>query len=169
MTEFGLKRIIVDRDINSQKSRESIEAECPDILISITANQIFRTKLLKIPRLCTINLHSSLLPKYRGLMPTFWALKDGVKSTGVSVFEVDGGIDSGPIITQKEIRVDVKLSQWRLIEFTKYMGIEAVLEALDIIRNGSKTASNDEAYSNYRRFPTRSDVEDFKRSGNRFF
>ena len=48
LTEFGLKRIIVDRDINSQKSRESIEAECPDILISITANQIFPTKLLKI-------------------------------------------------------------------------------------------------------------------------
>ena len=74
-------------------------------------------------------------------MPTL-SVERWCEINGVSVFEVDGGIDSGPIITQKEIRVDVKLSQWRLIEFTKYMGIEAVLEAWTLsemeVRNGFK-------------------------------
>jgi len=170
LREFGIKIIGIEADINSSNSRKVIAAENPDLLISITANQIFREKLLRIPKLCTLNLHSSLLPKYRGLMPTFWALKDGVKSTGVSVFEVDGGIDSGPILVQKEIFIDVKLAQWRLIEFTKYMGIEAVIDALSVIHSGSKQRlQNDEDASTYRRFPTRNDVTEFKRNGNRFF
>ena len=170
LAEFGIKIISAGADINSSKSRKAIAAEDPDLLISITANQIFGEKLLKIPKLCTLNLHSSLLPKYRGLLPTFWALKDGVKSTGVSVFEVDGGIDSGPIVVQKKISIDVKLTQWRLIEFTKYMGVEAMIEALSVIYSGNKKRlQNDKHASTYRRFPTQNDVKYFKQSGNRFF
>ena len=65
-----------------------------------------------------INLHTALLPKYRGLMPTFWVLKNNEKNTGVSVFFVDEGIDSGPIIVQKNISIG-NMTQQELIVKTK--------------------------------------------------
>ena len=65
-------------------------------------NQIFKKQIIELAPKGCINLHTALLPKYRGLMPTFWVLKNNEKYTGVSVFFVDKGIDSGPIIVQRK-------------------------------------------------------------------
>ena len=77
------------------------------MLVSILGNQIFKRKLIDLAPKGCINLHTALLPKYRGLMPTFWALKNNEKNTGVSVFFVDEGIDSGPIIIQKKVVIEL--------------------------------------------------------------
>ena len=90
--------INLKNSINQKESLKIIESYKPDLLVSILGSEIFKKDLLNIAPLGCINLHSSLLPKYRGLLPSFWILKNKEKFSGVSVFFVDEGIDSGQII-----------------------------------------------------------------------
>ena len=78
--------IELKEDINSKNTLELINSYQPDLLISIAGNQIFKKDLIDIPSKGCLNLHTALLPKYRGLMPTFWVLKNNEVYTGVSVF-----------------------------------------------------------------------------------
>jgi len=155
--------------LNSSMSLEGIDALSPDLLISIAGNEIFRKPLIDLAPLGCINLHTALLPKYRGLMPSFWVLKNGEKQTGVSVFYVDEGIDSGPILVQERIEIG-KMTQRELIKHSKAIGMKAVIKAVAKIRDGdTDTLPNDDDQSTYFRFPTKQDVQEFRRSGGRFF
>ena len=165
----GIPILEVTGSINSEKSLETLRALHADLFISITGNQLFKKPLLDIPPLGTLNLHTALLPKYRGLMPSFWVLKNKEKQTGVSVFFVDEGIDSGPILVQKKINIE-NLSQWELIRMTKFLGMEAIIEGIELIQSGDyELIPNNEEESTYYSFPTREDVIEFKKGGNRFF
>jgi methionyl-tRNA formyltransferase len=158
-----------DKSINAASSLNAIRAYSPDVLISIAGNEIFKRPLIGLaPRGC-LNLHTALLPKYRGLMPTFWVLLNRERYTGVSVFQVDEGIDSGPILVQKRAEIQGE-SQEDLIRKTKLLGVTAILEAIDILAAGDVEflENNDEEMS-YFSFPTREDVKKFLQSGNRFF
>ena len=146
-----------------------ISSYSPDLIISILGNQIFKKPLIELPPLGCINLHTARLPKYRGLMPTFWVLKNEEEFTGVSVFFIDEGIDSGPIIVQKKISIDDK-SQSELIGLTKKIGMEAIAEAINlIINNNVELIKNNDKYKSYFGFPTKGDVKEFKRRGKKFF
>lgn len=156
-------------NINSDNSLDKINELKPDLIISIAGNQIFRKKLINIPSLGLLNLHSALLPKYRGLMPSFWVLKNNECQTGVSVFFVDEGIDSGPIIVQKKIKIH-NISQFELIRMTKILGMDAIVESVEKIHNGNyDLLLNDDQNSTYFSFPTKDDIRDFRKSGGRFF
>lgn len=161
--------IELNSSINSKESLEKIRATAPDLLISIAGNQIFKEALINLAPKGCLNLHTSLLPKYRGLMPSFWVLKNDEEYTGVSVFFVDKGIDSGPIIVQKKVRIG-NMSQQQLIKHTKRLGMESILEAIDLIYNGNyQLIENDAKQMTYYSFPTAADVADFKKKGKRFF
>ena len=167
--KHGVPLINIMGSINSEKSLSVLRSLDADLFISITGNQIFKKPLLEIPRLGTLNLHTALLPKYRGLMPSFWVLKNKEKQTGVSVFFVDEGIDSGPILVQKKLNIE-DMSQWELIRMTKFLGMEAILEGIELIRSGDyELIANNDEESSYYSFPTRKDVIEFKKGGNRFF
>ena len=167
--KHGVPIIKVIGSVNSDESLSVLRSLEADLFISITGNQIFKKPLLEIPRLGTLNLHTALLPKYRGLMPSFWVLKNKEKQTGVSVFFVDEGIDSGPILVQKKINIE-HISQWELIRTTKVLGMEAIIEGIELIQSGDyELIPNKENESTYYSFPTRQDVIEFKKGGNRFF
>jgi folate-dependent phosphoribosylglycinamide formyltransferase PurN len=101
----GIPRFVVE-DINSDASAELITSLSPDILITSTFSQILTEKIIAMPRLGAFNLHSSLLPKYRGPAPVFWALYHNEKETGVTAHLLDRGIDTGGIIVQKKVAID---------------------------------------------------------------
>lgn len=165
----GLTPTYLDGNINSEQSLEVIRKLKPELMISVQANEIFKSDLLQIAPLGTLNLHTSLLPKYRGLMPTFWVLKNGERTTGVSVFFVDEGIDSGPILVQREVNIGNK-SQAQLIKDTKALGAECIIEAITKVRDGSlKLKENKDSDMSYFQFPTKDDVAQFRTSGARFF
>ncbi len=161
--------IRLEKKINHADSLAKIKAYQPDLLISVQGNQIFRKPLIELcPKGC-INLHTALLPKYRGLMPTFWVLKNNEKYTGVSVFYVDEGIDSGPIIVQKRVEIGDR-SLEALIKHTKQVGMEAILESVDLIQKDAVTLiENDEKQQTYFSFPERKDVEAFLKQGKKFY
>ena len=155
--------------INSKSSLKKIKEFKPDLLVSILGNQIFKSELINLAKKGCINLHTALLPKYRGLMPTFWVLKNNEKETGVSVFFVDEGIDSGPIIVQKKVLIENK-SQSELIRLTKKIGMEAISEAVKLIYSGKvNLIKNDKSKMTYFSFPTRKDVIEFRKQGKTFF
>jgi methionyl-tRNA formyltransferase len=167
------KRIPIIRlkeNVNHHLSLSTIAYYKPDLLISIAGNQIFKKNLINLAPKGCLNLHTALLPKYRGLMPTFWVLKNGEEETGVSVFFVDEGIDSGPILVQKRIPISRNESQRDLILKTKKIGMDAIIEALDLIYSGEYTLiPNDESKMTYYSFPSRNDVREFKKLGKKFF
>ena len=169
LRRHGISRIELTGSINSEESIELLRAKSPDLLISIAGNEIFRRPLIELASKGCLNLHTSLLPRYRGLMPSFWVLKNREKETGVSVFYVDEGIDSGPIIVQKRILLD-GMTHERLIRESKHLGMEAIIESIDLIHRGDvNLIPNDDAEKTYFSFPTREDVNAFKSAGARFY
>ena len=164
-----IDKIILKKSINSKESLEKINLYEPDLLISILGNQIFKKELINLAPKGCLNLHTALLPKYRGLMPTFWVLKNNEKYTGVSVFFVDEGIDSGPILVQKKVEIKNR-TQEDLIKLTKKIGMEAIAESVDLImKNNFKLIKNPRSKMTYFSFPKREDVIAFKRLGKKFF
>jgi methionyl-tRNA formyltransferase len=169
LKKLGIQPINLDTGINHPSSLSKISEFKPDLLVSILGNEIFKKKLIELAPKGCLNLHTALLPKYRGLMPSFWVLRNDEKETGVSVFFVDEGIDSGPIIVQKRIFINGD-SQEELIQRTKKMGMEAISEAIDLIQTDRVSLiANDASLMSYYSFPTRKDVNTFKANGKRFF
>ena len=165
----GVKVIELQGNINSDKNVNLIKQDKPDLLISILGNQIFKKQIFDLAPKGCLNLHTALLPKYRGLMPTFWVLKNREQKTGVSVFLVDEGIDSGPIVVQKECMINNK-SQAELIKETKMLGMQAIIEAIERIQQDTfDLIPNPKEEATYFSFPTREDVKQFKSVGKKFF
>ncbi len=169
LQKHDCEQIILSDSINSEASRLRLREMEPDLFISVAGNEIFRKPLLDIPPLGCLNLHTALLPKYRGLMPSFWVLKNGEQITGVSVFFVDEGIDSGPILVQRAIEIE-GMTQEELIVCTKRLGMVALLESIKKIHIGeTQTQENSDEKMTYYGFPTKDDVKAFRAVGGRFY
>jgi methionyl-tRNA formyltransferase len=165
----GVPVVRLDRSINHGSSISRIKSFAPDALVSVAGNEIFRKELIDLAPQGCLNLHSALLPKYRGLFPSFWVLKNQETDTGVSVFLVDEEIDNGPILVQKRIAVGKRTLE-ALIRESKNLGMQAIAEALDKLEAGDRQLiPNDRAHMTYFGFPTRADVKEFLAAGRRFF
>ncbi len=169
LNDYKIPPITLNAPINFDESVKRIKAYSPDLLVSILGNQIFKKPILNLAPKGCLNLHTALLPKYRGLMPTFWVLRHDEKETGVSVFFVDEGIDSGPIVVQEKVDIG-GMTQEALIVHTKKIGMECIAKSIDMIKKGHlKLIENDNSKSTYFSFPTRRDVVEFRKLGKRFF
>lgn len=170
LDNYNIPAIFLDKNINHKDSLELINSHKPDILISVLGNEIFKKPLIELAPKGCLNLHTALLPKYRGLMPTFWVLKNNETKTGVSVFYVDEGIDSGNIIIQKEVDIPVGTTQAELIDKTKHIGMQAILESIDLIKHNKvvEIENNDEE-ATYYSMPKREDVIEFLKTGKKFY
>lgn len=165
----GVPVIHLSKSINSPKSLGQIRAFNPDILVSIAGNEIFKRSLIDLAPKGCLNLHTAPLPRYRGLMPTFWVLRFRETQTAVSIFLVDEGIDSGPIVVQKTVEIE-NMTQDQLIRVTKRIGMEGIAEALDKMEETEpKLIENDTDQSSYFGFPTANDVKAFRDAGAKFY
>tara|TARA_B100001113_G_scaffold86201_1_gene68809 strand:- start:550 stop:1461 length:912 start_codon:yes stop_codon:yes gene_type:complete len=100
----NLIHLIEPKNLNSENLFEELKKLNPDIFV-VVAYKILPEKLLLLPRYGSINLHASLLPKYRGAGPIQWALMNGDKNTGVTIFQIKKKIDAGDILLQKKIKI----------------------------------------------------------------
>ena len=169
LKENNISEVNLKKHINHPESISIIQEFKPDLLVSVLGNEIFKKPIINLAKKGCINLHTALLPKYRGLMPSFWVLKNNEEFTGVSVFFVDEGIDSGPIIVQTELEIGDQ-TQEELIKNTKKIGMEAIAKSIDLIQKGQvKLIENNPSKKTYFTFPTRKDVLLFKENGKNFF
>lgn len=117
-----------------------------DLIITCAYGQILPQVLLDIPRIACINIHTSLLPKYRGASPIQEALKQGDKETGITIMEMIDKMDAGDIYLQKKIAIDQDDNYTTLLEKMTSLAQEAILEALPkIIEDPSKKTKQDES------------------------
>lgn len=169
LDKHSIPIIELAQPINHPESVAVLKSFSPDLLVSIAGNQIFKKPIIELAPHGCLNLHTALLPKYRGLMPTFWVMKNDEKETGVSVFFVDEGIDSGPIIVQERVVIG-DYTQEELIRHTKKIGMDAIIKAINLIEDGDYALiQNDASQKSYYSFPTREDVRAFKKNGKRFY
>ena len=169
LQKHKIKEIRLQKGINTKESVDILKSYNPDLLISIAGNQIFKEQIFNLAPKGCLNLHTALLPKYRGLMPSFWVLKNNEKQTGVSIFFVDAGIDSGEILVQKTIDIG-NMTQAELIKNSKKVGMDAIIESIEKIRDDNvEIIPNNDAEKTYFTFPTKEDVKEFKKIGKKFF
>ena len=126
------------KSLKAPEVREEFLSLNADLGILAFVTQIVPEQVFSVPRLGSICFHPSLLPKYRGASAINWALINGETVTGLSLFWVDPGIDTGPVLLQKEVKVDPDDTTGSLY-FNKIfpLGIEAIGEAVDLIKAGN--------------------------------
>ena len=109
----------------------------PDAGVTAAYGRILPPKLLDIPRHGVLNVHASLLPKYRGAAPIQWALISGEEETGVSIMQTEEGLDTGPVRLQRRTRVAPDEDAASLSRRLSRLGAEALTEALDLLAEGT--------------------------------
>ncbi|MEG1458464.1 MAG: methionyl-tRNA formyltransferase [Acetivibrio sp.] len=108
----------------------------PDVIVVIAFGQILPKALLELPKYGCINIHASLLPKLRGAAPIQWAVIQGEEKSGVTIMQMDPGIDTGDILLKKEIILEKKETGGSLYDKLSKMGGDLILEALDLAEKG---------------------------------
>ena len=91
--------------IKSDSAQEFLKRIAPDAVVIIAYGQIIPARLLTLPRIGWINLHASLLPRYRGAAPIHWAIANGETTTGLTTMQIDAGMDTGPTLLQHELEI----------------------------------------------------------------
>lgn len=116
---------------------EDLKSLKPDICVTAAFGQILSEEILAIPRLGTVNVHASLLPKYRGSSPANWVIINGEKVSGVTTMMTDKGIDTGDILLQKELSILDEETAGELTIRLAETGAELLLETLEQIKAGT--------------------------------
>ena len=117
--------------INSDEGRQIVRSLAPDLLVVCDYGQILSAEVLALAPLGGINLHASLLPKYRGAAPIQWALLNGETETGVSVIHMTPRMDGGPILAVRAMRVPSDETHPEVEQLLSQLGVEPVHEAIE--------------------------------------
>jgi methionyl-tRNA formyltransferase len=155
-------------DPNHKECRERIAALTPDLLVSIACPYILKDQLLGLPPLGCINMHHAPLPRYKGMMPTFWQMYHGEKQVGITIHKMAARIDEGVAMLQEHLPIHDKESLDSLIRRTKRHGANCMLAVLQqIARQSQMTFSLDGRHGSYFTFPTPAEMKEFRRRGLR--
>jgi len=138
-TMHGLRVLQPEKIKNNEDLRAELQAVHPDAIVVVAYGRIIPEWMLKLPRFGNINLHGSLLPKYRGAAPIQWAVANGETETGVTTMQLDAGLDTGDILLEHRlpIRPDTKASE--LYPQLASIGAKLMIETLDGLQQGTIT------------------------------
>lgn len=123
-------------DASGIDSRDYLKRLGADLFVVVAFGQILKKEILEIPKIYSINIHSSLLPKYRGAAPTNWAVINGEKESGITIIKMNEKMDEGDIILKKKILIDAEDTNITLSEKLSDIGAKALMEAAELIRSG---------------------------------
>jgi methionyl-tRNA formyltransferase len=127
--EIGL-HVYQPETIKSESSQEFLKRVAPDAVVIIAYGQIIPARLLTIPRLGWLNLHASLLPRYRGAAPIHWAIANGETVTGLTTMQIDKGMDTGPTLLRREVEIGPDESSPELAVRMSALGAELIADSL---------------------------------------
>jgi methionyl-tRNA formyltransferase len=127
--EVGL-HVYQPETIKSESSQDFLKRIAPDAVVIIAYGQIIPARLLTIPRLGWLNLHASLLPRYRGAAPIHWAIANGETITGLTTMQIDAGMDTGPTLLRREIEIGPDETAPELAARMSAIGAELIAESL---------------------------------------
>jgi len=133
---FGLT-VLQPEKVGHPSFLETFRKIAPDLIVVAAFGQILPKEILRGPRLGCINIHPSLLPKYRGAAPINWTLIRGDRTTGVTIMQMDEGVDSGDVLLQKETSIGEEETFGELHDRLAKMGAELLLTALAMLEAGA--------------------------------
>lgn len=134
--EKGLKIYQPEKVKGNQELKEEIEKLNPDVICVVAYGKILPKSILDIPKYGCINVHASLLPKYRGAAPIQWAVLNGDKVTGVTTMYMDVGMDTGDIILKEEVEIGEDETTGELWDRLAKVGGKLLVKTLDQIEKG---------------------------------
>ncbi len=129
--------VLTPQNVNTPESIRAIRDLAPDLIVVVAYGQILKPELLGIPAQGCLNVHASLLPKYRGAAPIQWAIARGEASTGVTTMLLNEGMDSGDIIDQVEEKIREDDTSGALHGRLARLGADLLARTLDDLRNGT--------------------------------
>ena len=151
--EFAVSKNIPVYQPESAKNDESYEylkSFDADIFIVAAYGQILPQRVLNIPKYGCINIHASLLPKYRGAAPIQWCIINGETVTGVTTMQMNAGLDTGDMLIKEEVKIDDTDTGETLHDKLAIAGVNAILKTLKQIENGTlKAEKQDDSRSCY--------------------
>lgn len=156
--------------VKSESFNKLLDETAPELLISLSCPQILGKSIRdRFPAGC-INVHGAPLPKYRGVMPSFWMLKNGEKYVASTVHDLEAKIDDGAILVQKQVEILPTDSWHDVLVKTKTAGAHALVEAVTQIKNKTvQRKENNREEATYFSFPTKTDRKEFMALKKKFF
>lgn len=151
--EFALQRslaIYQPQKIKTAEMESLFEKMHPDLIVVVAFGQILSKRILDSAALGCVNVHASLLPRYRGAAPIHWAIMNGEKKTGVTTMFMNEGLDTGDMILRREIEISPSMNTGELHDALMEMGAELLKETVRLLAEGSAPReSQDDNLSNY--------------------
>jgi methionyl-tRNA formyltransferase len=128
----------VYKSANEEDIAATLVRSSPEIVITIAFGQLVKVKELDIPKYGWINIHFSILPKWRGAAPVQHSILNGEKSTGISIFKLDQGMDTGPVYLSKEFPIIEDETTSEVLNSLSAEGAQMTLTVLDMIKAGKQ-------------------------------
>ncbi|HUT24871.1 MAG TPA: methionyl-tRNA formyltransferase [Sumerlaeia bacterium] len=155
----GIEVLQPERIRDNAEFLRRLAERAPDLIVVVAYGLILPPSALALPRLGTINLHASLLPRYRGAAPVNWAIINGETRTGVTIMQVDEGMDTGPILSQEEVPILEDDDAPSLSGMLSVVGSHALLAAINGIEVAGKIEGSpqDESQASYARMLKKED------------
>jgi methionyl-tRNA formyltransferase len=153
---------------NQEEFRKRIAALAPDLLVSVACPYILKEGILSLPPLGSINIHHAPLPRYKGMMPTFWQMYYGEQNVGLTIHTMTARVDQGGALLQEQLPIAEGESLDSLIKRTKRQGAHCMLKVLRQIAQRAQTErSLENEPGSYFTFPTPAEIKQFRRRGFR--
>ncbi|MGN0244150.1 MAG: methionyl-tRNA formyltransferase [Lachnospiraceae bacterium] len=136
--------------LRNENMEEVLAQLTPDVIVVVAYGQILPESILKLPKYGCINVHASLLPKYRGAAPIQWSVINGDPVSGVTTMYMEKGLDTGDILMQREVVLDEKETGGSLFDKLCRVGADLLLETLTALEQGTATRTKqDDSLSSY--------------------
>jgi methionyl-tRNA formyltransferase len=135
----GLNVVQPEKIKKNPEFQRLLEAIAPDAILVVAYGRIIPKWMLDLPRMGNLNLHASLLPRYRGAAPIQWAVANGEPATGVTTMRIDEGLDTGDILLQREMAIAPDQTSADLFPWLAEMGAALMVETLDALAEGTAT------------------------------
>ncbi|NMA87440.1 MAG: methionyl-tRNA formyltransferase [Tissierellia bacterium] len=147
--EIGLEVYQPD-SINSKEAIEKLRNIKPDCIVVIAYGQILKSEILNLPKYNCINVHASLLPKYRGAAPINWAIINGESETGITIMKMEKGLDTGPILNRRSIPIEITDDSISIHDRLSILGGEVLIETLEALeKNEVEEIAQEDSLSSY--------------------
>jgi methionyl-tRNA formyltransferase len=138
------------RRVKTEEAYERIKAWEPDVIVVAAFGQILPPRLLELPPFGCINIHASLLPAYRGAAPINWCIVRGEEQTGITIMQMDAGLDTGPMLLRQALSIGPEETSRELHDRLADLGASMILDAMQALKSDElRPVAQDDSQASY--------------------
>ncbi len=131
--------VLQPKKVREESVVEELRTYAPDVIVVVAFGQLIPKSILEMPKYGCVNVHASLLPKYRGAAPIQWAVIDGEEKSGVTTMQMDEGLDTGDMLLTEEVVLDPEETGGSLFDKLSQVGAQLLLKTLKALEEGTVT------------------------------